>query len=241
MITTSDSSPPTPHAEPDRLRRLADDWAHGWAVSRGTPPPVAEPDGHRIEVGAPGHRVRYVLPDTTTVGHRATTLTAPGTWLKVCAAPEVVLPALTPAWTVGDTEYLMSTDLSPEPAATPPRPYVVEIVSDGGVHDVVVRTTDGARAANGRIAVHGTAAVADQVETAPEHRRRGLGRVVMSTACAVAYAAGARRAVLVATEQGRALYGALGWSLESPVTPAHLPEISENGSGPVLAHERENS
>ncbi|MCP3804833.1 hypothetical protein NLX83_36760 [Allokutzneria sp. A3M-2-11 16] len=38
--------------------RAVREWVHGWASTRGTPAPVVEPDGHRV---------RYVLPDVSTV------------------------------------------------------------------------------------------------------------------------------------------------------------------------------
>jgi GNAT superfamily N-acetyltransferase len=62
------------------------------------------------------------------------------------------------------------------------------------------------------------AVVVDQVETAPEHRRRGLGAPVMRTLQNAALEAGAQRAVLGATAEGRALYTALGWRTAAPLT-----------------------
>ncbi|MEV8437744.1 GNAT family N-acetyltransferase [Actinosynnema sp. NPDC051121] len=205
-----------------RTDRVVAEWVRGWALSRGTPDPVEEPDGYRIDVGLPGHRVRYVLPDPRSVGPRAAGLTEPGTWLKVCGSAEQVRPALDSRWTIGAPEYLMSTGLGTRPPVTPPDPYTVQPGVTGDVHDVVVRAADGGWAARGWVAVRGRAAVVDRVETDPAHRRRGLGSVVMSELMRVASDRGAVRAVLVATEEGRALYRRLGWAVESPVTAAHL-------------------
>ncbi|KOV78566.1 GNAT family N-acetyltransferase [Nocardia sp. NRRL S-836] len=198
------------------------DWVRGWALSRGTPEPVEEPDGFRVDVGLPGHLVRHVLPEASAAGPRAAALTEPGTWLKVCGAPEQVRPLLTPAWTVGAPEYLMSVELGVRAPVTPPAPYAVELRGTGDVRDAVV-LAGGEVAAKGRVAVHGRAAVIDVVETDPAHRRRGLGSVVMSELTRAAAARGATRAVLVATEAGLALYRGLGWTVVSPVTAAHLP------------------
>jgi GNAT superfamily N-acetyltransferase len=200
-----------------RLAEIVADWVWGWTLSRGTPDPVPEPDGYRIDVGLPGHRVRYVLPDPGSTGSRAAGLTAPGTWLKVCGTPEQV--ALSPEWTIGAPEYLMSKELAAPEPITPPDPYTVELCSDGDVHVATVRAGDGGSAAKGRVAVRGRAAVFDVVETDPAHRRRGLGSVVMSELSCVA---SNRRGVLLASEAGRALYERLGWAVESPVTAAHL-------------------
>lgn len=189
-------------------------------MSRGTPDPVTELDGYRIDVGLPGHQVRYILPDPSSAAPRAAGITEPGTWLKVCGSAEQV--PLSPRWTVGAPEYLMSTGLGAIAATTPPDHYTVELRSTGDVHDAVVRAADGECAAKGRVAVRGRAAVIDVVETDPAHRRRGLGSVVMAELSRAAADRGAVRAVLVATEAGRALYEKLGWRVESPITAAHL-------------------
>ena len=123
---------------------------------------------------------------------------------------------------VGAPEYLMRIELGTVSSITPPDAYTVELHSTGDVHDVVVRAAGGECAAKGRVAVRGHAAVVDVVETDPAHRRRGLGSVVMSELSRVASDRGAVRAVLVATEVGRALYEKLGWAVESPITAAHL-------------------
>ncbi|WP_414937083.1 GNAT family N-acetyltransferase [Amycolatopsis sp. cmx-11-51] len=199
-------------------------WVHGWALSRGVGVPVAEPDGYRLDVGRPGHRVRYVLADAGSVARRARALTEPGTWLKVSGSREEVAETVPSNWTVGPPEYLMSTPLAMRPVMAAPEPYRAELVGDGVVTDVVVRAPDGSRAATGRVAIAGGTAVVDQVVTEPEHQRRGLGRFVMRRLDEVAVAAGADKAVLVATEEGRALYLSLGWTVAAEITPAHLPE-----------------
>lgn len=203
-----------------RTVQVVTDWVYGWALSRGTPDPVPEPDGYRIDVGLPDHRVRYVLPDPSSAGPRAAGLTEPGTWLKVCGSAEQV--RLSSTWTIGAPEHLMSTALHTLQSITPPEHYTVELRSAGDVHDAVVRTESGEYAAKGRVAVRGRAAVIDVVETDAAHRRRGLGSVVMAELSRVAADRGAVRAVLVATEAGRALYERLGWTVESPITAAHL-------------------
>lgn len=209
-------------AAESRTGQVVADWAWGWALSRGTPDPITEPDGYRIDVGLPEHQVRYVLLDPSSVGPRAAELTEPGTWLKVCGSLEQVRPGLSPRWTIGPPEYLMSAELGTQPPITPPAPYTVELHSTRGVHDAVLRAAGGGCAAKGRVAVRGRAAVIDMVETDPAHRRRGLGSVIMSELSRVAATRGATRGVLVATEAGLALYQKLGWMVESPITAAHL-------------------
>jgi hypothetical protein len=194
-------------------------WVRGWAVSRAAPEPVPEPDGYRIDVGLPGHRVRYLLRSPVAVAARARTVASPGTWLKTCGSRSAVLAGLTPAWTAGETEYLMALAGPMPPVAVPP-PYSVAVTGDGPVWEVLVTAGD-APAARGRVAVAGGVAVFDKIETKPAHQRRGLGRVVMHR---LGVAAGAETSVLLASAAGRELYRALGWRVVSEVVPAHVPE-----------------
>jgi GNAT superfamily N-acetyltransferase len=70
---------------------------------------------------------------------------------------------------------------------------------------------EGAEAASGLIAVVGEDAVPHRIQTAPEHRRRGLGSVVMGVLAWEAVRAGATSGLLFATEDGLHLYRKLGW------------------------------
>ena len=81
-------------------------------------------------------------------------------------------------------------------------------------------TTEGVFAARGQIAIPPGAATAvvDQVETAADQRRKGLGRLVMRTLANAAAEAGAATGVLGASADGRALYTSLGWRTDSPLT-----------------------
>ncbi|MFI7064080.1 GNAT family N-acetyltransferase [Kribbella sp. NPDC050124] len=189
-----------------------DAWIHGWAICRSTPAPVEFRDGYRIDVGLPGHQVRYVLPtyDAELVGGKR----QPDTWLKI--AGQVPLD---PPWQVQPPEYLMTAELT-DAAVRVDSSYRLETAQQGSVLQVVVRAEDDSVAARGKAGLAGSWAVFDQIETAPQHRRRGLGRAVMGALSAAAQYAGATTGVLVATEDGRALYSALGWTLSSPMTAA---------------------
>jgi GNAT superfamily N-acetyltransferase len=66
----------------------------------------------------------------------------------------------------------------------------------------------------------GETAVFDRIETDLAHRRRGLGRTIMSELARLAFQDGASRGALVATPDGRALYSAMGWQLHSLYTTA---------------------
>jgi GNAT superfamily N-acetyltransferase len=203
----------------DRSTSLTDvlaGWVHGWSISRSTPPPVALPEGYRIDVGQPRHLVRYVLP--TPQQELIDQLHEPGTWLKTAGA----LPTLTPRWTHEPPEYLMATPLkAPGPSAAAAGGLVqLTAAGDGLVHLTV--ELDGVIAARGQVAVWGRYATFDQIVTEPAYRRRGLGSVVMRELAAAAFQQGARTGVLVATEAGRALYTRLGWDLIDTLSVAWI-------------------
>lgn len=196
------------------MRTLAKAWAEGWAISRGTSAPVEVPEGYRIDVGLPGHVTRYVLP--THAPALAASLTAPGTWLKICADPADV--ELGQGWQVQPTEYLMVTRLTAESPASGAE-YELQVSTAGALLDARI-THRGELAARGRAAIAQEYAMIDQVVTEPQHQRRGLGTTVMRALSQAASHSGARTGVLVATADGQGLYSRLGWTLASPVTAA---------------------
>ena len=204
-------------------------WISGWTVSRGAADPAPEPWGWSIDVGQARHVRRHVLPAPAEEDVRklAGGTTAPWTWLKLFAEEERVLPWIGRGWHQDIPGYLMTLPLRPERAAVPAG-YRITTWSRGGTVRALVRTADGAFAARGQIALAPATplggrvdapllAVADQIETDPGHRRRGLGSVLMRTLQHEAHAAGARTALLVGTTEGRALYASLGWALRSPM------------------------
>ncbi|WP_199853926.1 GNAT family N-acetyltransferase [Plantactinospora sp. BB1] len=210
-------------------------WGRGWAVSRGTPAPVEVPGGFRVDVGLPGHRVRHVLHtyDAELLGRLGRELTAPGNWIKVSGDPAGFRAALPDGWTMDIAGHLMSVRFRAEPVA-PPAGYTVRVHTEPGTGVVVATVHDsvGGRAASGRLAPAGEFGIVDQVETEPAHRRRGLGSVVMRTLAARAAAGGLRTGILVATDDGRALYRALGWDVRSDVSGAYRPEVRAGARPP---------
>ncbi len=205
---------------PDTVSR----WARGWAYARGFPRPAAVPGGVRVEVGEPGRRVEWVATD------EADTLSAlvdavratPEAWLSVVTeSPAGVRPwflegGLTPNEA---EEALMSIDLAAHAVRELPDGYRAEVEHDGGIITVSVRSGE-ATAAGGTIAVIGADAVADRIQTDPDHRRRGLGGAVMSLLVSAAREAGAVRGLLVASEMGEPLYAGLGWQVEARLVTA---------------------
>ncbi|MDP4500489.1 GNAT family N-acetyltransferase [Nonomuraea turcica] len=199
-------------------------WVDGWVISRNTPRPVREPWGLRVDVGLPGHVARHIVPAPTPeiLHHLTTTLTRPGTWLKLCAPAEAVASYLPPAWTVKDREFMMTAPLARTATPQAPPGYTLAITTRAGVTAARLLTAAGEVAARGQVAVAGSAAVVDQVETAAGHRRRGLGTIIMHTLASTAASRGARTGILVATSDGQALYETVGWTLHTPMTAVVL-------------------
>ncbi|MCQ9183304.1 GNAT family N-acetyltransferase [Streptomyces sp. IBSBF 2953] len=210
------------------MDRFVRAWVDGWVVSRGAAPPVAEPWGWTVDVGTGvEHATRHVLGHThdavtePTVRNVAGAVTGAGVWLKVFADPAVVGPWLGPGWWIDpEPGFLMTAPLAATPPGAAPDGYRIRTWSRGGVTRTMVAAPDGSLAARGQMAPTGATAVVDQIETSPGHRRRGLGALVMRTLHHAAAGQGARTGILGATPQGRALYGSLGWRVESSLTSA---------------------
>ena len=194
-------------------------WVAGWVVSRGSPRAAAEPWGLRIELGAPGHIARLVLLDAdgAAITALAESVTAPTTSIKGFMKSADLGRLLTPDWTPDPPEVLMTAAL--RPAAVPvARDYRLAVDRAGGVTYARVTTGDGSAVARGQAVVNGEACVFDQVETAPRHRRRGLGSAVMAALTTAAIDLGAATGILGATVQGRALYETLDWKVAGPLS-----------------------
>ncbi|MBZ3903766.1 GNAT family N-acetyltransferase [Streptomyces griseiscabiei] len=216
-------------------------WVDGWVVSRGAAPPVAEPWGCTIDMGMAHHVTRHVLGATNeevteaAVRKVADAVTGAAVWLKVFAEPSRVTPWLGEGWWVDpEPGCLMTTRLRTHgtPAATSrplPDGYRLRTWSTGGVTRVMIAAPDGSFAARGQIAPTGATAVVDQIETSPDHRRRGLATTVLHTLTRSALTQGAETGVLAGTPDGRALYEALGWRVEAPLTSARFTGRAGDG------------
>ncbi|WP_033343010.1 GNAT family N-acetyltransferase [Catenuloplanes japonicus] len=201
-------------------------WSRGWARARGIRAVENIPGGFRFDVGRPGHRVRYVLHtwEPAYLREIGRHIVTPGTWLKIDGSADDLRAALGSQWRMFETHYLMSAPLSAGPAAVP-RSYRVEVEADQSrVVTATVVDRTGAVAASGRLAPAGGFGVLDQVETDPEHRRLGLGTAVVQALSDHAARRGVRFGILAATDDGHALYRALGWTAHTELASAFIPE-----------------
>jgi GNAT superfamily N-acetyltransferase len=196
-------------------------WQLGWGLCRGLAPATETPDGLLAPLGLPGRAYELIAlradddPESVRRLAKLAATAADPTWLMVPTAdPATAESALRDAGLElsPNREWLMSADLAAHPTRTPPQPYRATTTMAGGVATTQVTLPSGDVAASGRGAIVGTDLVLHDIRTVPEHRRRGLGGVVVSALCQHALERGAMTALLVATPEGERLYDSLGWT-----------------------------
>jgi GNAT superfamily N-acetyltransferase len=191
-------------------------WQRGWGVARGLPAADHVDGGLRVQCLQPGRDVEYVALDPAALDRLAAQVLREDaiTWLTVpTGEPDRAAARLEAAGLLllKRSELMMTVDLHAQPRRAPAPPYRIETVIVGSVITVTVRSEAGEAAASGAMGLTGADAIADRIETAAAHRRRGLGGAVMSALAQAAIDRGARRGTLIASADGRRLYTALGW------------------------------
>jgi GNAT superfamily N-acetyltransferase len=208
-----------------------------------------------VEIGLPGRpREIFTLSDEPELVRELTAGAAPETWVTVPTIDredEVAGQLAGLGFDVFDErKALMSIALADHPDATPGPEYELELSEDRGqaaiatkvLEDRVLRVQvlhrSGEVAARGMAAVVGADVVMHDIHTDPEHRRRGLGSVVMAALSRRAVELGATTGLLMATYEGVQLYTRLGWLLRATmVTGSGLCATGSEGGDlrPVLA------
>ncbi|MEU3409286.1 GNAT family N-acetyltransferase [Streptomyces sp. NPDC006670] len=219
--------------ESELIRR----WLNGWTLARSLP--AAEPvdpagSGLRSACGQPGREVEVFAlradeePESLARLAAAVAAARQITWLTVPTVRPGTVEAVVHAAgleLLHRSEWFMTTELAEHPRHAPAAPYEREVRTEGPVTVVSLHDSSGEVAARGTIAVVGTDAVADRIETDAAHRRRGLGRAMMSALAEAAVAQGARTGLLIASEEGQRLYSSLGWRHEADVLIARGPVV----------------
>ncbi|HVJ36880.1 MAG TPA: GNAT family N-acetyltransferase [Stenotrophomonas sp.] len=149
-------------------------------------------------------------------------ISAPRHILKLCGSDETLRAELPDRWEPQPGNYFMIATTACDDAKPLPDGYELQVHRSGAISRVCILAPNGDLAANGCAAETPDAFVYDRIETAPDHRRRGLGLAVMA-ALGTARRSQAAPQLLVATEEGRALYARLGWTLLTPVAAAAIP------------------
>ena len=198
--------------DPAALDPLLFAWLAARSIARGLPLPVASHGGYRVDTRSDTETARWVFAKPgPALEALARAIHAPRHFVKSCVTPDALHAALPGGWHVQPPGYFMIAGDAPhEPALA--AGYQLETERRGAVIAVRVIAADGDLAASGHAA-----------ETAEAHRRRGLGGVVM----AALHRTKQRRdtpELLVATEDGRALYTRLGWRVLAPFSTGSIPD-----------------
>lgn len=198
-------------------------WLTARSLVRGLPAPLDEGDGWRVETGAPDELRRYIFVEPTeglrTLAH---SIQQSRVLIKLFGSEQTMRPLLPPRWRFKPRAFFMTwDDMSGAPSVLPGG-YEMAVAMRGSVVEAKICTKDGAVVAGGFAAETEDSFVYDRIVTDVSHRRRGLARAVMTTLAARRRSTGSRQ-VLVATEEGRALYSSMGWVTRSPWTTAAIP------------------
>jgi GNAT superfamily N-acetyltransferase len=213
----------------EELDEVVARWVEGWAAARRMPPPVRRGAAYELEPQSLERRLELVLVEPDEHALEGTAALVRGTrdvWLTTFTGGE-------PSWAVPaglsalrNDEALMVTGLRTAGTRDPR----VDVVPDGDRARAVV-VIDGLEVATGTVAVVGTDAVVDRVETSPPYRRQGLGRAVMDALATWAVGRGAARGVLAASRPGQALYATLGWKVVGRMTTLRGARDLTEGDG----------
>jgi GNAT superfamily N-acetyltransferase len=199
-------------------------WQTAHSVVRGSPLPVHDRGGFRVDTHSEKEVKRWVFPQLCD-GLRAIAdaITAPRHYLKLCGSDEELRGAVLARWKLQPANYFMMAEVAIFDAKPLPNGYRMELHQAGPVTRASVIAPDGDLAASGCAAEAADVFIYDRIETAQDHRRKGLGIAVM-TALRSAKKSLASPQLLVATEDGRNLYANLGWTVLAPFATAIIPE-----------------
>ena len=208
------------HVDPVLVRN----WLAARSIARSLPPPVPDSGGWRVDTGSPEEARRYVFPEPNEgLRELGITIREPRILLKLCGTASELLELLPAGWEVRPPGYMMIRNDHRRAPVQVPAGYCSTLKRNGSVIEAHIHAEDGTKAASGYGVQRGPVFIYDRIITAESHRRRGLATAVMSL-LGIAGQAQQFAEILVATEQGKMLYQALGWALYSPYTTATLPE-----------------
>jgi len=204
--------------------KLVFSWQAAHSIVRGSPSPVLDRGGFRVDTDSEKEVKRWVFPQLCD-GLRAIAhdITAPRHYLKLCGSDEELQNAIPARWQVQPPNYFMTAAAATFDTKPLPNGYRMEFHRAGPVTRACIIAPDGDLAASGCAAETADVFIYDRVETAQDHRRKGLGGAVM-IALGTARKSPVSPQLLVATEEGRNLYENLGWTVLAPFAAATIPE-----------------
>jgi GNAT superfamily N-acetyltransferase len=205
------------------LSDLLAGWLGARSLAHGLPLPVPDHGGLRVDTGTPAERCRYVFAGPAKgITELARSITEPQVFIKMCGTGGQLLELVPPGWQLQTGGYLMTQEGTPAAAPSLPAGYRIDLEEKNLIATARIFAEDGSLAAIGHAAEYAGVFVFDRIATAAAHRRRGLGRAVMAALGSMQQSGAAQRA-LVATDDGRALYSTLGWSVLSPYSTVAIP------------------
>jgi GNAT superfamily N-acetyltransferase len=206
------TSTPTGHPLPDLVMA----WGRGRAHSRITAQPEPIDGGFEVAVGPPSTEIRRVFHTYTpeSLAETAARLDVPGRQVMIAGPSELLRSVVPASWTMDEGGHLMTVAFAPAAYAVPDG-YRLTVETEGPLTVARVFHANGDLAASARLGRTDGFGVFDKVVTAPAHRRRGLGTLMMRALAVQAHALGMAWGLLVASDDGRALYEHLGWSFVS--------------------------
>jgi GNAT superfamily N-acetyltransferase len=199
-------------------------WQTAHSLARQAPLPVYDRGGFRVDTHAEKEVKRWVFPQLCEgLLAVAKEITAPRHFLKLCGSNDELRAVLPERWEIQPANYFMQARPGAGGTSSLPEGYTIEVQQNGPVSKACVIAPDGEVAAHGTAAQTSDAFIYDRIETAQNHRRKGLGMAVMS-ALASAQRSAIVPQLLVATEEGRSLYTRLGWDVIAPFAAATIAE-----------------
>lgn len=194
---------------------MIEKWLKGWSLSRQLPLPTPFHSGFKVDVGYEKQKTRYVFPHLNKdFKDLAASITEPWIFLKVCATPAELIKLLPPRWTLQPQGYMMrcSHGMKDKPGHWGVG-YTMELETYNTTYHIKITDKDGSPAGDGRVVLVDDLAIYDRISIAVAHRRKGLATLLMKELEKIALSKGIHHNFLVATEEGKLLYTALGWDL----------------------------
>jgi len=203
---------------------LVEGWISARSLCRGLPLPAADHGGWRVETGTEAEIRRYVFAASSpSLSDLAYEIFESRIFLKLCGSQAEMRELLPERWRIEPTIFMMTCGTLPQSSSALPPGYTLDLSTTGRVTEARILSPCGELAASGHAAESHGVFIYDRIVVEPDHRRRGLGKALM-TALAAARRSSTSRPVLVATAAGEALYRTLGWTLHAPYTTAFIPK-----------------
>jgi len=218
------TSPRVSMRHPDIDPSLVLAWQVAHSIARGSPPPVHDRGGFRVDTGSQTEAKRWIFPQLGDgVRAIAREIAAPRHFMKVCVSDHELRAALPAHWEVEPPGFFMTTAMPAGEMKPLPEGYRMQLAHAWPVTRVHIIAPDGSEAASGCAAETPDVFIYDRIATAPDHRRKGLGVAVM-TALGSQRRSATSQPLLAATEDGRKLYETLGWTVIAPLATAVIEE-----------------